>query len=178
MRKTRILSLDLELNQPSQKIIQIGYAIGDITTKEILKTGSIFVDPKEPLNPEIIALTGIEDSMVQGAGTLQEAYAVMRADFIAYDCFINPITWGGGDTTLLREQLGLEGDRWIFGRRWFDVKTLAFHERIKQTGFLNVQGGLAKSMRWFDLSFKGRKHNAMDDAVNTLRLYFKLLERV
>ena len=41
---------------------------------------------------------------------------------------------------------------------------------------VKTQGGLAKSMNKFGLSFQGTKHRADDDALNTMRIYFKLLE--
>jgi len=173
--KTNVLSLDLELNQPSNKIIQIGYAIGNITTREILQHDFIYVNPEEEINPFITELTGITDYHVKHAPSLETAYELMKNDIAPYECFINPVTWGGGDSQLLREQLGMQDTNFIFGRRWIDVKTLAQHELVKKAGHFNVKGGLGKTMPKFGLKFEGRKHDAMHDAVNTLRLYFKLL---
>jgi inhibitor of KinA sporulation pathway (predicted exonuclease) len=175
--KINVVSLDLELNQPSNKIIQIGYAIGNIVTKEILHQDFIYVNPEERINPFITELTGIADHHVENAVSLETAYELMKNDIAPYECFINPITWGGGDSLFLREQLGFQNNEYfIFGRRWIDVKTLAIHELVKKAGNFNVKGGLGRTMPKFGLTFEGRKHDAMHDAVNTLRLYFKLLE--
>jgi inhibitor of KinA sporulation pathway (predicted exonuclease) len=41
----------------------------------------------------------------------------------------------------------------------------------------NPSGGLASAMGTFKLQFKGTAHRADIDAVNTLALFFKFLER-
>ena len=74
----------------------------------------------------------------------------------------------------LRQHLGLEHDRWLFGRRWLDVKTVYIawcHARGKE-GF----GGLSSSMKKLKLKFEGRAHNAAIDAWNTFRMYRALLQ--
>ena len=40
-----------------------------------------------------------------------------------------------------------------------------------------IQAGLAKAMTHLELNFKGKKHRAVDDAVNTFIIYFELLKR-
>jgi inhibitor of KinA sporulation pathway (predicted exonuclease) len=86
---------------------------------------------------------------------------------------LNPLTWGGGDTVILRQQLGLSEERWMFGRRWIDVKTLYVAWRMSHDK--EISGGLAKAMTRLGLTFQGRKHNALDDAHNTFRMYRALL---
>lgn len=44
-----LTAVDLELNQPSGKIIQIGACKGNIETGEVISSFSCFVDPQEPL---------------------------------------------------------------------------------------------------------------------------------
>jgi inhibitor of KinA sporulation pathway (predicted exonuclease) len=39
----------------------------------------------------------------------------------------------------------------------------------------DIAGGLAKAMTKLGLAFQGRKHNALDDALNTFRIYRALL---
>jgi len=86
---------------------------------------------------------------------------------------LNPITWGGGDTETLREQLQLDREQWLFGRRWLDAKTLFVAWRMAQGR--ELQGGLGRSMTKLGLAFEGRQHNAIDDAENTFRIYRALL---
>jgi len=63
-------SLDLEMAQPSKKIIQIGAVVGNIVTGEILEKLSIIVNPKEQLTEFIINLTGITQEDVNNGVTL------------------------------------------------------------------------------------------------------------
>jgi len=170
-------SLDLEMAQPSCKIIQIGACVGNIRTGEILEKLSVFVNPNEELTPFIINLTGIRQEDVDNGYTLEEAYGILKEMHVRHKSFVNPATWGGGDNQELFKQLKTENpnfEGWCFGRRWIDAKTLFVSWR-----FANgrpIQGGLAKSMLKVGLKFEGRKHNATDDSVNTFHMYRRLLE--
>jgi inhibitor of KinA sporulation pathway (predicted exonuclease) len=68
---------------------------------------------------------------------------------------------------------GLNRERWLFGRRWLDAKTLFVAWRMAQGRELH--GGLGRSMTKLGLAFEGRQHNAIDDAENTFRIYRALL---
>jgi inhibitor of KinA sporulation pathway (predicted exonuclease) len=173
-------SLDLEMNnKEGKKIIQIGAVVGNITTGEILETLSIIVNPKEQLTDFIIGLTGITQNDVDNGVTLEEAYLKLKEMHLRHKSFINCITWGGGDSHELAEQLLKENPNftgWYFGRRWIDAKTLFVSWR-----FANgqpIQGGLARSMTKVGLKFKGRKHNALDDATNTFHMYRAMLGKL
>lgn len=193
----KLLSLDLELNQPSNKIIQIGACIGDIKTGEIVEKFDRLIKINEPLNPFITKLTGItEDALVTMGTSLNEAYVELLAMIKGHKLgMVNPITWGGGDSKLLMDQVmhhkhlraswevvttGVYNTddtamNWPFGRRWLDIKTLfQFHQISRDQ---KVQAGLAKAMTKVGLKFQGTKHNALDDAVNTFHLahYFVAL---
>lgn len=173
-----ILTLDLEMNQPSKSIIQVGYCIGSLESGAVLDTGSHLVrlPAGEVLNPRIIELCGITERALTDEGiSLMDAYLIMAQKHRAYECLMNPVTWGGGDTQTLREQLHME-DGWVLGRRWLDAKTL-FVTRQLALG-LPYRGGLARSMTKLGLKFEGRKHDARDDAVNTWRMYYKLAEEM
>lgn len=170
-----LTALDLEFNQPSEKIIQIGTAYMDTYNLTVSKGISIFVDPGEPIDPRIVDLTGITDKIINDqAVSLNEAYDILCKWLLTRDAFINPLTWGGGDSESLRHQLDLDDNRFIYGRRWIDVKTVFITHMINQNK--PFQGGLARSMTKLGLQFQGRKHRADDDAFNTCRIYAKLLE--
>lgn len=170
-------SLDLEMAQPSQNIISIGSVVGNIETGEILDRLHVFVNPKEQLSPFIMELTKIKQSDVDSAGTLEEAYAQLKAMHEKHKSFVNTLVWGGGDSQELRNQLlkhnpSFQG--WCFGRRWIDAKTLFVSWRLANGH--QIQGGLARSMTKLGLKFKGQKHNALDDAENTFYMYLELLK--
>lgn len=170
-------SLDLEMNQPSKKIIQIGACIGDISSGKIIDKLSVFINPNEKISAYITDLTKITQEDVDNGVTLEEGYEILKSFHEKYCSFVNCITWGGGDSQELLEQLKLENTNfsgWCFGRRWIDVKTLFISWRFanKQP----IQGGLARSMTKVGLNFIGQKHNATDDSVNAFRMYCKMLE--
>lgn len=168
-----VTSLDLEMNQPSQKIVQIGAVVGDLRSGAVLERLCIDVAIDEPLNPFITTLTGITEEQLRVAGTLDEAYQKLAVMHQKANAYCNPITWGGGDSAELRRQLGLDDARFLFGRRWLDIKTLY---QLQQMGRgEKPQAGLAKAMTKRGLAFKGRKHNAGDDALNTFLFAAHLL---
>jgi inhibitor of KinA sporulation pathway (predicted exonuclease) len=177
-------SLDLEFNQPSGKIIQIGACVGNKNTGRILDSLSVMINPGEILAPFIIELTGITQEDVDKGSSLEDGYQKLMLLHKMYDSFINPVTWGGGDNSELRDQLVIERtpppnviadmSDWCFGRRWIDVKTLFISWRFANSQ--PIQGGLARSMTKVGLRFQGRKHNAMDDAINTFHMYKRMLE--
>lgn len=169
-------ALDLEMAQPSRKIIQIGAVIGNIRTGEILERVSLFVNPHERLTPFIMDLCKITQDDVDNGETLENAYRKLQFAHNRHRSFVNAITWGGGDSQELLEQLQTENptfDGWCFGRRWIDAKTLFISWRLANGK--QVQGGLAKSMTKFGMAFKGQKHDALSDSENTFQLYRTML---
>ena len=129
--KRNFLSLDLEMNQPSGKIIQIGAVVGDIITGDIVDRIRIYVNPNEPLLEYIVNLCGISQADVDSGDDLVSAYNKLKSFHQKHDCFMNPITWGGGDSDYLLNQLKEEDKdiKWCFGRRWIDVKTIVFSHK-------------------------------------------------
>jgi len=169
-----IVSLDLEMAQPSRKIIEIGITVAHLESKQILVKKSFFVNPQEPLTEYITNLTSISQDDVDNAPMLLDAYKDMCKFLAPYQIQRQPVVWGAGDMRTLKEQLGENDYDWCFGFREMDVKTLVQAHRISQ-GF-SMQGGLAKSMTRYGLSFQGTIHRANDDSFNTLLLYFRMLE--
>jgi len=179
-------SIDLEMNQPSDKIIQIGAVIGNLKTGEILAKYSAFVDPEESIREDIIKLCAIDDELLREEGMdLFTAYEGLRDLCLEYQCSKMAIQWGQGDVRHLLLELkkngyqfntgfqDQEGEPFIFGRRTFDAKQSMQEWRFKQG--ITLQGGLARSMTKLGLEFEGRKHTADADAYNTWVIYRKLL---
>jgi hypothetical protein len=93
--KELLVSLDLELNQPSRRIIQIGAVVGNIRTGEIVSRFDSKVSPDEELSPAIVKLTKIKQEEVDAAPKVREAYESLKRwlDPFAGDRVLNPITW-------------------------------------------------------------------------------------
>lgn len=179
-----VVALDLELNQPSGKIIEIGVVVGMVSSGQILGVFEILVNPEEPLcrlDPvDIVDLTAITEELIADHGvSLPEAYAALQTFLNMFQAELNPLTWGGGDSESLRLELGVTSvdpkQGWPFGRRWTDVKTV--YQAFKRAQGMGIQGGLKTAIKdqGLGLSFQGRPHRAACDAFNTLRIYRALL---
>jgi inhibitor of KinA sporulation pathway (predicted exonuclease) len=169
------VSIDLEMNQPSGKIIQIGAVFADLGTGVVWEKLSLVVSPGELLNPYITQLTGILQAQVDAAPPLQTQYEALVDRVHFHKPYRNPVVWGGGDSEELRVQLGTDKEKFVFGRRWIDVKTI--YQTWRRSQSLPVHSGLAKSMIKCGLKFEGQKHQAADDALNTFRFYLFLLKK-
>lgn len=169
----KIISLDLEYNQPSEKIIEIGAVCGNLETGEVIDMYETQVNPEEELNPRITTLTGITQAMVERSPLLNIAGPDFLSWAESHKEFPNFMTWGGGDSQDLRDQLSPE--KWAFGNRWLDVKT-AYIVYKQSQGTYKFRGGLAKSMITEGIPFKGKKHRALCDSYNTFIFYFNILK--
>lgn len=178
------IALDLELNNannnltPNPKIIQIGVAWGswDHYAAESINTKKWYIDPNELIYPEITELTGITNEDIKNYAVSHETAARELSKIILdNDTFINPITWGGGDSIELLSEFREKNIHFPhFGRRWVDVKTWHVYHMLSQDR--SVSGGLKGSMTRYGLKFQGIPHRADVDALNTLRLFFKMLD--
>jgi len=173
MKDLNIMALDLEYNQPSQLIIQVGIVVGNLLTGEILGKYCWNIHQEEKIAEYITKLTGITQKDVDEGCQLSTVYSSIVEIFKEHSCFRNPITWGAGDSEDLRKVLNLDNERFLFGRRWIDAKTLFVSHCFAND--LKHQSGLSKSLNRLGLKFEGKKHNAMWDALNTFHIYRYLL---
>ena len=179
---SKVLSLDLEMNYTG-KIIQLGYVIADVRSNNILIDRCIYVNPYEKLGVlnngiHITDYTGITQEDVDCAPFLDHAYLLMCEDIKALNVSKTCIQWGDGfqdnkgDHDAIRQQLGLSWDEFVFRPRAWDVKS---QYQIYQAFRNNrVVGGVAAALRTLGLEFIGREHNALDDALNTYRIFYEL----
>lgn len=171
------VALDLEFNQPSRQLIQVGLSIGrrNQPSNEYRKYQWI-VNPGELINPMITELTGISnDDVAHGLSLAQMAGAVTATLAAEGPHHLNPVVWGDGDTQALREAFQTVQVPFPFGRRSIDVKT--WHAFLSIAAGDSFQGGLGTVMRRYGVPFEGMAHRADVDAYNTLRLFNALLDR-
>jgi inhibitor of KinA sporulation pathway (predicted exonuclease) len=183
-RTQNYIALDLELNNaddgstPNPKIIQVGIAIGSYNDylEGNIRKQRWYIDPQEPIFPFITQLTGITDQDIAEHAVPHEQVAIELAETIKnHHCFVNPVTWGGGDSRELKDEFKERNITFpCFGHRWIDVKT--WYVLSKFARGLEARGGLKSAMHDYKLKFEGDPHRADVDAYNTLRLFFKVLE--
>jgi inhibitor of KinA sporulation pathway (predicted exonuclease) len=176
MTNYNFLSLDLEMNQPSGKIIEVGVAIGN-TDHEIIMVKNWFVDPQEPIDEYITQLTTIDDDTIRESSVPMEVVAAELSELIRkYECFVNPVQWGGGDSQKLLSEFRIRGIEFpYFGRREIDVKTICVF--LAMAAGQKPAGGLKSYLHRHKLQFRGTPHRAAVDAENTLSLWFSLMKR-
>jgi inhibitor of KinA sporulation pathway (predicted exonuclease) len=172
------LSIDLEMSQPSGKIIQIGAVVGDIYTGKVVDTFSRIVNPKEQLAPFIVELTGITQKQVDSGTSLIGAYRELVQFKEKHKARNQVIAWGEGDMRVLRQQLAFlkDSDEWVFGMRFFDTKTL--FQSIMLGKRKSTKAGLAKALEQYGIPFQGQAHDAMFDALNTFVLFSKIAKQL
>lgn len=175
----KTIVFDLEMNKPTDKIIQIGANLVDIKRGVILDSFDTFVDPLEPIDPFIKDLTGIMDSDVQGAPQIVEA--LNRFFSWAKDNDCAHFTVWGSDYWVVKNEVEAQH---LLGKE-INIPKKTSQLNLKETALLfrscfssaKSRGGLKATIDLFGLSFTGRQHDARDDAYNTtkLLLHFKKL---
>lgn len=174
------LSLDLELNQRS--IIQVGLVIGSVDqSPDQYVVKSWYVKPSNnlPVEERITKLTGITRDHIDQCGVDHATLSSEISTFIRsypYPLFPNPVQWGHDDAQILLSECREAGAPLShFGHRVVDVKTIFTFLGMARGN--NVRrASLRSALRACKLEFIGTPHQAPDDALNTLRLYSKLLK--
>jgi inhibitor of KinA sporulation pathway (predicted exonuclease) len=169
------------MNQPSGKIIEIGWCVANPFTKEVFIRDFKFIKIDEPISDFIETLTTITDEMVSNGVSIDEAAKALMEDHIKYGSFLNPVTWGGGDIYAIKQEISdpalKDGLNKAFGSRWVDVKTL--YQQYRLANGQTIRSGLAKSLGRIShpntVNFLGTKHRAVDDAYNTFIIHSILL---
>lgn len=178
------ISLDLEMNKDDvtgkvDKIIQIGAVAFTLEPFVILEELSVIINPNEIISIFITQLTGITQEMANNGVELFEGYAKLCELKIKHNAEAYPVVWGHGDCEHLWKKMKDSGtytdnDRFIFGRRNFDVKTL--YQSYRLANNLKTQSGLKKSCNNLGLIIQGPMHNALNDSIATAQAFKKLIE--
>lgn len=160
----RICVIDLEMNQPSGSIIQIGAVCYDIRQSREISTYLETVNPGEQISEYITGLTGITQAEVDSCSPLPE----VAARFAAWAREVGTgkllAAWGS-DCYYLKQRVSPEHYIWS---RALDLKQMSTVMQAALPG--KSGGGLSTQMTRLGLEFEGKAHNALTDARNTVRL--------
>lgn len=174
----RVLSLDLELNQPSGKVISVGAAVFEASTGKLLDKIELFVNPEEPVSQYITELTGITNSDVSNGMSALEAYGELKRFHKKYKCIKNPIVWGSGvwnDSLHLYKEAGTEEENFM-GHRVLDAKTLYQSQQVYLGG--RLKANLVDTCKNLGIEFEGKPHTALADAINTFKVWYYLVKKL
>lgn len=174
----KIMVIDAEYNQPSKKCIQIGAAIYDAKSGQLVSKFETYVNPNEPISQHIVELTGIYDRDVVNAPDIKEAFQMLKDFQNSQKVFRNPIVWGSGernDSQALYEESG-DTEENFMGYRVLDAKSI--YQSIQVARDKQFAGSLEKiCVEVLKIGFEGRKHSALADAMNTFRVWHYLVSR-
>lgn len=148
------------------KIIEIGAV--KVRNGEIVDVFDTYVDPECPIPDNITALTSIDDSMVNGAPTIDAALP-MFYDFIG-DCKLLIAHNAGFDTSFIRHNAKLLN--MDFGFSYLDTVALS---RFLNTDIKNHK--LDTVAKYFGLE-DFHHHRACDDADILAKIYFAMIGKM
>ena len=153
------------------EIIEIGFCLYDIVTKEITDKTSIIVKPDVTKITEFCTnLTGITQEKVDKEGiSLKDASEILITQWKSHR---RTIACYGRDVGFINSECTKKGITTPFWQdKGFDVHTLL---KLKTGKKKNTN--LKSSLEFYGLTFEGREHSADSDAYNTARLLRELLK--
>jgi len=144
-------------------IIQIGFCWLNLPTLEITKPEMLYVKPtRSNVSDYCIELTGITHKQVTGAPPLAH---VCQTLINKHGTKARPwMTWGF-DMEGLKQECEELGAIFPFSESYINAQDMA-----SIILGLPLRMGLDASLRLMDMSFKGRHHQAPDDAYNLARI--------
>jgi len=178
MTQQNFIALDLELNQPSNRIIQVGVAIGNAQQKsEEYVVKKWYLNPNEPIDKFITELTGITNGNISSYSVSHTTVARELTELIKeYNPWLQPVVWGYDDAGQLRREFEKHSVEFKhFGGRWLDVKTI--HNFMMFSKNESPRGSLKEAMSRYNSVFEGQEHRADIDAQNTLKFWFDLMRK-
>lgn len=170
----RLVAVDLEMCQPSTRIIQIGAVCFQPDSGKVAATFNQLVDPHELISPEITNLTGITNQDVSGKPHIVKAAEAFTA--FKSSLMINPIAivWGAGKSNDVRKIYDESGIESPFKSRIIDCKAVFQMLANASPAAFRQQTGLLRACELLNLGWDelyGPPHNALADAYNTMRIY-------
>lgn len=171
----KAIVLDLEMTNPSNKIIQIGAVLVNTKSHQILDTFDMIANPGELPSEFITQLTGITSEMVANAQSLQTVLNLFWKWVEDCKCGKTLYAWGEGDIRYLEDQSRYQRVE-VPRLTTLNLKEMA--ALFRQAKDTKAEGGLKNTLQLFGMEFCGTQHNALDDAFNTALLLFRFEEMI
>lgn len=157
------------------KTIQIGAVCLDGKTGTVVSMYRSYVNPYETLDPRIIELTGITQNNVDESQGLETVLREFWAWTKESGCSKTMVVWGSDDKWIRADsaKCGIEVPRF----KVIDLKAVSVLLRnALPTG--KQTGGLGATLDAFGVPFRGRPHDALNDAVATADLAYKFITMI
>lgn len=159
-----------------QEIIEIGCAMVDLRSREVVASQSFYARPVDwGCGKFCTDLTGITNDFLVDHGTLWGAMYGMRQWCRAHKFDIGQMPWGSWgdyDRVQFERETKRKGMEYPFGRSHFNVKGL-FSILTGRTKGLSE----GKACRVVGREFEGVQHRGVDDAVNAAELLLAVLPK-
>lgn len=179
----RYVVVDLEMNKLdnqyteekkicNQEIIEIGAVMLDNGHQEISRFKT-YVKPQysEEIRDVITKLTGITTKMVKDAPVFEEAVKQFFGWCFSYDGECQVQAWSDSDLHQILAEIALK--HYVINKEeqelidnWMDFQ----NEYIVKLGLGRVVS-LEKALNYAGIEFRGKQHDALDDAKNTADLF-------
>lgn len=179
----RYVVVDLEMNKLdnqyteekkicNQEIIEIGAVMLDNGHQEISRFKT-YVKPQysEEIRDVITKLTGITTKMVKDAPVFEEAVKQFFGWCFSYDGECQVQAWSDSDLHQILAEIALK--HYVINKKeqelidnWMDFQ----NEYIVKLGLGRVVS-LEKALNYAGIEFRGKQHDALDDAKNTADLF-------
>lgn len=168
----------------NDKVIQMAAAAYDVNKKEVIEMFNTYVDPGVHIPSFITKLTGITDKDVVGAPSEEMAFRDLDKFFKKHNpdqiCGHNIISFDLNWINYRVEKYGLEFnylekehlDTLVYFRAVAKKGVLTGYDYKTRTGLVSAR--LEDIMSYFGLN--EQTHQALDDVLNNLVVYQKLLE--
>jgi DNA polymerase III alpha subunit (gram-positive type) len=169
-----LIVFDLEANQPSGEIIEIG-AVRVLRDGTIADTFQALINPNEKLSSFITKLTGITDKMLENCKQFEPIAAQFAAWAKASTTNVILASWSSYDTNELRNAHKVRGVQYPFRGKSIDIKSIGTWVALTR-GMARSREGLATALEQWDIPPHGEPHRALNDAMDTANLFVKWWE--
>ena len=173
----RFVVVDLEFNQPSRKIIQIGAVVLDLQKGEIEPLFDEIIDPEEEIDPFIEGLTGISDVDCDDADRIDQVMPRFWHEVCHSRTGKKMAAWGK-DIEVIQEV-----SESVIENTPQRIEIFDFKQYVRLFRFLDGKSsrsgcGLANVVDSLDLEFEGQHHDAYDDAYMTAKVMLTYCEKL